>query len=110
MMRLALSPAARALLRALIRRTGMPRDRTLLTEWHSVDWQSLTFTGERHQICLRITGPDSAEGAKRLAAGLEDAEFAIPGHVVADIAVIGEPRPEQDGSTTLSIEALTIAD
>jgi hypothetical protein len=44
MMRLAISPAAAALLRALIARACADRDRILLTEVHSTDWQSLTFT------------------------------------------------------------------
>lgn len=110
MMKIAMSPAALALLRALITRAGVTRDRILLTEWTSVDWQSLTFVGERHQIGLRVSGPDSADVMARLTSGLEDAEFEIPGQIVADIAIIGEPGPTGDGSTTVNIEALTIAD
>jgi hypothetical protein len=45
-----------------------------------------------------------------MCANLEDAEFAIPGLIVADIAVSGTPRRSADGSTNLTIEALTIAD
>lgn len=40
---------------------------------------------------------------------LEDAEFSTPGLIVADIALAGSPVPWLDGSTTISIEALTIA-
>ena len=42
--------------------------------------------------------------------GLEDCEFTIPGHVVADIAVSGEPERLEDGSIALTIEALTVAE
>ena len=56
----------------------MPRDRILLTDWTSIDWQSLTFVGERHEISLRLTGAEAGLGADRLGAGLADAEFAIP--------------------------------
>jgi hypothetical protein len=56
MMRLALSPAAAGLLRALLPRGGVERDRILLTEFRSTDWQSLTFTGEQHRIRLRVPG------------------------------------------------------
>jgi hypothetical protein len=105
-----MSRAASALLRALIGRSGAPRDRILLIELSSADWRSLTFDGERHSISLRVTGPHSQAVVERMCAGLEDAEFSIPGLVVADIAVAGTPSRSADGSTTLTIEALTIAD
>ena len=39
--------------------------------------------------------------------GLEDAEFNIPGVIVADISFTA--APECDGSTTITIEALTVS-
>lgn len=110
MTRIAMSNAAAALLRALIARSGAPRDRILLMEAKSVDWRSLTLNGERHVIDLRICGPDSSEVAERICAGLEDAEFSIPGIIVADIALMGEPTRSADGSTSFTIEALTVAE
>jgi hypothetical protein len=109
MNRIAMSPAASALLRALIGRARVPRDRILLTDIHTIDWRSLTFTGERHQIALRIPAPGSAEIVDRMCCGLEDAEFSIIGTIVAAIAVLGTPRRGLDGSTSLTIEALTIS-
>jgi hypothetical protein len=110
MMKLAMSAAAAALLRALLNRAGVERDRILLSDFRSVDWQSLTFSGERHEIALRIPGPGAAEVGRRIADGLAEHEFALPGHVVADIAIVGEPRENGDGSLVLKIEALTLAD
>lgn len=110
MMNLAMSRAAAGLLRALIARAGVPRDRILLSEWRSVDWQSLTFVGERHSILLRIAGPHSGPVARRMTAGLEDADFAIPGQIVADIALVEELKLGNDGSTEVRMEALTIAE
>src|SRR5688500_10696526 len=110
MMRIAMSAAASGLLRALIARTGVPADRILLTEARSIDWQSLTFVGERHELGLRIAGPEVRDAVARLTTGLSDAEFSIPGHLVADVAVRREPRFAADGSATLTIDALTIAD
>lgn len=110
MIKIAMSPAASALLRVLIARAGVPRDRILLTDAQSIDWQSLTLTGERHQIELRVPGPRSREVVERMCDGLEDAEFSIPGIIVADIAVLGEPKTALDGSTSLVIEALTIGE
>ena len=65
MMKLALSVAAAGLLRALIARAGVDRDRILLTDFRSVDWQSLTFVGERHEMELRIPGPDADAAGRR---------------------------------------------
>lgn len=110
MIKIAMSAAASALLRSLLDRAQVSRDRILLTNIRSTDWQSLTFIGERHEIELRIPGPGSVEVASRLGDGLEDAEFAIPGQVVADIAVRGEPVRGADSSVTIVIEALTIAE
>lgn len=110
MTRLPLSAAAAGLLRALLARAGVSRNRILLSEFESVDWQSLTLTGERHRLRLRVPPPDSAGIVDRLTNGLEDAEFAISGQIVADIALVGTPRVETDGSVTVEIEALTIAE
>ena len=108
MNRIAMSPAAAGILRALIARAGVPRDRILLTEIRSTDWQSLTFVGVRHQLGLRVINPGSASVVERMCAGLEEAEFRISGQIVADIAVLGAPALAGDGSTTLTIEALTV--
>jgi hypothetical protein len=105
-----MSAAAAGLLRALLARVGDSRDRILLTEFRSVEWQSLTFVGERHLLSLRLVGPDCHEIVNRLILGLEDAEFAISGHIVADIGLIEPPRHEDDGAITLNLEALTIAE
>ena len=110
MNRLPMSPTASALLRLLIARADVPCDRILLTDVRSIDWQSLTFVGERHQFHLRVCGEDSSAVAERMCAGLADADFAIRGQIVADIAVVGEPARPADGSTSIEIEALTIAE
>jgi hypothetical protein len=110
MLKIAMSAAAGNLLRALIARAKVPRDRILLTDVRSVDWQSLTFVGERHHFDLRIAPPDSRDVVDRLCDGLEDAEFSIPGMFLADITVVGAPARADDGSTSISIEALTIGE
>ena len=110
MLRMAMSRAASGLPRALFERIGGQSDRILLSEIQSIDWQSLTFTGETHVMRLRVPGPNADRIVGRLTLGLEDAEFSIPGHLVADIAVVGAPSRALDGSVTLAIEALTIAD
>jgi hypothetical protein len=110
MNRIHMSHAATVLLRALVARAGVPRDRILLTDARSIDWRSLTITGERHHIELRVPGADSRPVVRRMCAGLEEAEFSIPGMIVADICVAASPRREADGSTIIVIEALTVTE
>lgn len=108
-MRASLSPAAAQLLHSLLSRIGMKRDRILISAFRSVDWQSLTFTGERHEISLRIPGPGAEEAAALLRDGLADAEWPLRGHIVAEIVIVGEQRAA-DGSILVDMEALTLSD
>ena len=110
MMRPALSVAAAGLLRSLLARAGIDRDRILLTDFRSIDWQSLTFVGERHEFSLRLAGIDGARIVERLTDWLEEVEWQIPGQIVADIGLLHAPVESSDGSITLTIEALTIAE
>lgn len=110
MNRFPLSNAAASLLRALLARNPADSDRILLIDSRSVDWQSLTFIGERHELRFRVRGPDAQEVFHRLTGGLEDAEFTIPRGIVADVVLLGSPTRESDGSISFGIEALTIDD
>ncbi len=110
MMKPALSPAAAGLLRALLARAGVDRSRILLSEFRSTDWQSLTFMGEQHEMELRLPGPNADALVERVTSGLEEAEFEIPGQIVADIGIQRPPSLNPDGSFSLFIEALTVAD
>ena len=110
MNKLAMSTAAAGLLRGLLGRAGGERDRILLTWLHSTDWQSVTFIGERHQLHLRVAGPGAETIVQRIVTGIEDAEFRIPGHVLADILVAAPPWRDRDGSISVELEALTIAE
>ena len=110
MMKLAMSPVAAGLLRALLSRAGVEKNRILLTEIRSTDWRSLTFNGERHRIDLRIPGPGARALADQLTHHLGEAEFTLAGHIVADIAVEGAMVEHPDGAISLTIEALTVED
>ncbi len=110
MMKLAMSTAAAGLLRALLGRTGVDRNRILLSSFHSTDWNSLTFAGERHHMLLRIPDPGADAVAALLVEELEEAEFAIPGQIVADIGLAKPLAKIDDGSVMIEIEALTVAE
>jgi len=103
-----LSPVAAQLLHALVARIELANDRITIGRFDSVDWQSLTFIGERHEISLRLTGPDAAPALALLRIRLNDAEWQLGGHVVADILVVGD-RASADGSILVEIEALTLS-
>ena len=108
MTRLPMSSAAAALVRALCSRAGVTRDRILLTDYRSTDWQSLTFVGERHEMRFRIPGPNAAEIYRAMTQGLADAEVSLSRQFLADIAIFDAPKQEEDGSIAFGIEALTI--
>jgi hypothetical protein len=110
MIKIPMSVAAAGLLRALLARAHVSRDRILLTAFQSTEWQSLTFIGERHRLRFRIPGPAAGDVVRDLTNGLEDAEFSIPGNLVADIALVGKPQRADDGSVSVELEALTIAE
>lgn len=105
-----ISRAALGIFRALVERVeNKDRHRILLSDCTSVEWQSLTFAGERHSLIVRVIGPLRANLAERLTLGLGDAEFSISGHLVADIAS-GQVITEDDRSVMVSIDALTISE
>ena len=104
-----LSAAAALLLHSLLARAGLDQDRILLSKFRSVDWQSLTFTGERHEIGLRLRGPGAEDALARLRDGLVEAEWDLHGHVVADILIVAT-RAASDGSIDVDLEALTLSD
>ena len=110
MMRVPMSPVAAGLLRSLLSRAGVDRDRIYLTNFLSIDWQSLTFIGERHEIRLIILPPEAVAAAARMTDNLGEAEWRIGGQIVADVGLTAPPRANPDGSLTLNLEALTIAE
>ena len=106
---LPLSRPAAGLVRAISRQANAIGHRILLTDVRSVDWQSLTFAGERHEIELTLAEPAAPAAALALLDALKDAEFSISGHIVADIAgkLLNE---DENRSVSVAIEALTIAE
>lgn len=109
-MKLAMSTAAAGLLRALLARAGVDRNRILLSNFRSTDWNSLTFAGERHEITLRVPGPNAPMIAALLIDGLAEADFTIPGQIVADIGLVRPLVGQTDGAILVEIEALTVGE
>ncbi|EQB11875.1 hypothetical protein [Sphingobium lactosutens] len=71
-------------------------------------WASALFEGRRHAIRLRFSGPKAQDQKDRLIAGLDEAEWALPGHFVADITV--DAHGNVDDEPWVQLSALTIRD
>jgi hypothetical protein len=110
MIRPRLTAFANALFRCLLQRAGEDRNRICLSDWSTVDWQSLTLDGERHEAEFVITGEGAMAFAHLWLAGLSDAEFDFTRGFVADIAVTAGPTEREDGCVEVRIEALTLSD
>ncbi len=71
-------------------------------------WASALFQGRRHVITLSFEGTQAQEQAARFAQGIEEAEWNLPRHFVADITM--DVRREQQDGVELELSALTIED
>lgn len=71
------------------------------------NWASITFSGERHRLGIRLEGGEPTEAAERFCSGLEEREFDLGDHILIDMAVVDSARSE--GTATITLEALTIA-
>lgn len=71
-------------------------------------WASALFQGRRHSIEMLLTGEDVEARADRFAAGLDETQWSLVGHFVADITI--DAREATGQGVTLSLSALTIED
>ncbi len=103
--------ATTALLRALRERIGTGTD-LVVERVTSKAWASATFTGARHILDLRLAGTVAEAAADALLANLDEAEFRLRGHILADIGLVTQHRYALDGAmvVALSLEALTVED
>lgn len=69
-------------------------------------WASALFEGRRHVIALRITGQDASAARACFLEGLEDAEWVLAGHFVADITL--DDSRSIPGEEWMELSALTI--
>src|SRR3546814_14228202 len=77
----------------------------------SQPWASSTFSGQRHRLELSFNGGDAAK-VDDLVRALGTAELVVPGHIVADIALVEHEMRDGDPLPThrLVFEALTVMD
>lgn len=97
---------ATALIRAVL---SLAKGDATLEEHRGTAWASATFSGMRHVMRLRFDGEQAVTTALWLARILPEHEFAISGHLVADIAVTDTHRRDEGTPImTMVIEALTV--
>lgn len=80
---------------------------TAVEEAVSRRWASITFSGARHLFTLRLEGAGAAAAADAFVDHLEEREFRLRGHVVADIVLVAAER-DGDAFVRLRLEALTV--
>lgn len=105
-----MSDATTALLRAIS--VNFVNLEPVIEEIRSRDWASGTFAGTRHEWTFRIEGEGAEAAADTFLDGIDEAEFDLRGHILADIALVKQERTSgTDGPLVrISLEALTVAD
>jgi len=68
-------------------------------------WASATFSGARHRVTIAAR---ATPGLDRWLAVLPESEFALRGHLVADVTVASVEKSE--GRARVVLEALTVED
>lgn len=70
-------------------------------------WSSLTFSGARHRYAFRVSGERAGAAVDGATAAIGREDFALDGHVVADIAIVGR-RSRSPALVEIELEALTV--
>ena len=104
-----LRPQAEDELRRLVRASFAGFDGHFqIEDIESRSWASVTFSGERHTLRLRLRGDEAAAAADAFLGGLTDREFDLDGHVIADIAIVSDERDARGTTVRLGMEVLTV--
>lgn len=82
--------------------------RVVIEELRSRDWASLTLTGARHELDVRLDGAGAAAALDALIAALPQAQVSMNGRILAELVV--EPGTADDEGVALTICALVIDD
>ncbi len=86
------------------------RGSTAVSVLSAEDWASITFKGVRHRLQVVLEGAGAVGAAADFLAFLPEREFTIPGHIVADIALLADARRDTGDYARLELEALTLED
>ncbi|HEX8366446.1 MAG TPA: hypothetical protein VF603_14290 [Allosphingosinicella sp.] len=93
---------------ALMSYFGYFRGLVTIDQLARTEWASVTFCGARHRLRVALRGLGAVGAAADFLADLPELEFEIRGHIVADVALLGEERGDGGAYAMLELEALTI--
>lgn len=109
-MRKVIEDAATALLRALGASFARFDCAFRVHELSSQSWASVTFSGARHRVAFSLQGAGAEAAAERFVARIDEAEFDLRGHILADIALVAKRRSPAGDRIDMNLEALTVED
>ena len=93
------------LLAQIVERAGGP---TVVDRAASRPWASALFQGRRHVVALHLTGEDAGERRARFVDGIEETEWSLHGHFVADLSI--DSCRSAPGEEWIELSVLTIED
>ena len=102
--------AATALLRALCASFASFEGAFRVDELSSRAWASVTFSGARHRVAFSLEGAGAGAAADAFLDRLEETEFDLRGHILADIALVRADRSAAGDKVKVTLEALTVED
>jgi hypothetical protein len=100
--------AQAAILRAVAAIATPLGARLVIEELRARDWASLTLTGTRHELDVRLDGPGAEAALAVLVTRLPGESISIAGQIVAEAVV--EPGTADDEGMAMTICALVIND
>ena len=81
---------------------------TIDMEVESRGWASALFEGGQHRLTIRLDGPGAAAAADAFLEGIAEREFALDGHILADIVPVRDSRDADGLNVSLTLDALTV--
>lgn len=102
--------AATAFLRALRARFEAFCGTFRVEELVSRSWASATFSGARHRASFILSGPGALAAADEFVATLDEAEFDVRDHILADLSLVSRESDEEASRVRIRLEALTVED
>lgn len=100
--------AQAAILRAVAAIAAPLGARLVIEELRARDWASLTLTGMRHELDVRLDGPGAAAALAAVGERLPGEAISIAGQILAEAVV--EPGTADDAGVAMTICALVIND
>ena len=86
----------------------LARRKARVTHHREASWASITFAGTRHRIRMEFRGEEAIEAGECFIVFLSEHEFAIPGQLVADAAVIEVDHCLDPAVLTVTCELLLL--